>query len=481
MRSVKLRLLFVVALILSACSSNKLPDFVTNPQEAVKYDPPKADRWYLSNGIEVVFIPNEEIPVIEGTLYIPQGSLGLPEYSAAVLGAAGVQMRAGGAGNWGPEELDLELEKLSATVGSGIGSEYSSVSFGGLVTDADKILEIAQAVLLAPKFDPERLNLWKRQGIEGIRRRTEDSSTVASLAFGELLFGRSVYGKILVSADIEAVDRVDLLKVHRKIFNPKGAKIALSGALTRDQAATLMERYFGHWHGSATELPAPPPVDFTPQPGIYFIDLPFEQSVILMGEQGVPRLTPDYIAIEAFNDIFGTGGFGSRLFQEIRVQRGLAYSAYGAIAPGVVKGKNAISIQTKTESTVEATAVALGVLKELQAKAVSEEKLAETKRSIENAFVFKFASQSSLVDRYVLLDLLKYPADYDLTYLPKLRALNVGDIQQVAMDRWHPDQLVILVVGKTQAGQLLEAATKDPKSALYGLSFHRKTFKEALE
>ena len=447
---------------------------------SLKYDPPVPERWKLSNGLEIVFLKNDELPLLQGTLYFRRGSLSLPQISPGIVAATGSQIRLGGAGDYTALQLDTELEKLSASISSDISNEFGGVSFSGLVSDREKLFKLFSSVVLAPRFEESRLALWKGQTLEAISRRKEDPDVVSNIAFNQLLYGDSPYGYVLKSDLVKKIKRVDLLRVHRQIARPDRAIFAISGAIDLKELDRLVKKYFGDWEPRNFDLPPPPNLEVSQRTGIFLIELPFEQSTIIMGQRGIKRLSPQHIPSLIFNDIFGTGGFSARLVQIVRVDLGLAYSAYGAVVPGIVQGKNLIGIQTKSESTVVAMEAAMRVLKGMQSKPVSKTELSETKRSIENSFVFKFATQAALVDRYALLDLLSYPWDYDRTYLDKISNIDLEGVQNVAKSLWDSNNFTVLVVGNAQACKSVELAAKEPDFVFAGLPISHLKFNESI-
>jgi zinc protease len=300
------------------------------------------------------------------------------------------------------------------------------------------------------------------------------------VSFAQLIYGNSPYGKVPVESDIKALTRLDLLRAHRKFVRPNGAVLTLTGALTRKKAKELVDRYFQNWKSVKPEFPPAPEVTFVPEPGIYFVEAPFTQSTLRIGHQGVKRLTEDYPAIIAFNEIYGSGGFGSRLMKRVREELGLAYGVYGAILPGVVKGQNVIALQTKTESTADALVESLNILQEMQSELVSEEELEEVQQSLENSFIFRFDTPAKAVDRQAWLQLLEYPDDYDKNYLPAIQALTREEVRTTASNRWDLSKMVIVVVGNGKAYNSLEQMMKEPPEFLKGHSIKKLRFGQKL-
>jgi zinc protease len=376
--------------------------------------------------------------------------------------------------------LDQELEELAASVSSSFSTEFGGVSFSSLASDLEKVFPIFADVALRPRFEGDRLALWKGQSLESIRRRKEDPSTVASVAFTQLLYGDTPYGRVSVDRDIHSISRELLVSLHQKFVKPDGGLLVVTGRVERAVVEKLVEQHFGGWRARGELLPAAPAVSYQPKPGIYFIELPFSQASVQMGHLGVPRLTPDYPAIDMFNEVFGTSGFGSRLMQKVRTELGLTYGVYGGISPAVVKGVNYVFLQTKADSVAPAIHESIGVLSKMQSAPPSEEEMEEKRTAIQNSFVLNFDSIDDIAVRNARLTLLDYPADYDQTYLTKVAGVTPIAVQEVAQNRWDPRNFVIVVVGNGTAYQRLESALADKSNPLSSFALSKLRFESAV-
>lgn len=465
-------------ILLGACAQGMRAPQVRSSENA--YKPAKPSSWTLPNGLTVFFRQDSELPIVQAALFLKGGGLWEESTETGAVSAMGDQLRQGGTGSYSPDELDRKLEELAATISSAFAAENGKVAFSCLSADVDTVFPIFASVALAPRFDAERLNLFKGQALEALRRRSEDAETVADIAFAQLLFGESALGRVAVTSDIQRLSREVLMRNHARFVRPDGAVLAITGDISEARVRVLVEEYFASWRPRVEELPQLEQPKTAAAPGIYFIELPFSQSTILMGHLGVPRLTTDYPSIDAFNDIFGLGGFGSRLMSRVRTELGLAYEIYGMISPGFPVGKNFVSLQTKSESTAQALTEAVGVLSKMQSEQVERTVLAESQRSLASAFIFKFDSTEKIVQRQALFQLLGYPADYDLTYVDKINALTPLDVQTVAQRRWDLSKFVIVVVGDNSAYTQVEALVKNAASPLSGKSLRKLQFDQKL-
>jgi zinc protease len=384
------------------------------------------------------------------------GALWADGYAVGTTSAMGDGMRMGGAGDLSADALDKELDKLAAGISSSFSAEFGGVTFSCLSGDVDRVFELFSDVALRPRFDSERLALWKGQSLEGIRRRVEDPSTVASIAFTKLAYGETPYGRVSTSKDITSIKRSDMIELHQRFVRPDGAMLVVTGDIDRAKVEALATKYFGSWKPRGSVMPPPPEVKDDPTPGIYFITLPFQQASVKLGHLGVPRFTPDYPDIDVFNEIFGSSGFGSRLMKRVRTELGLTYGVSGAI-----------------DESIE-------VLEQLQQKDPTSEELSERKAAIANSYIFNFSSADEIAGRVARQELLHYPADYDQTYLPKIESVTARAVSEVARNRWNPSKLLIVIVGNEQALANLEAERAKTDSPLRNLPLSKPRFNETV-
>ncbi len=478
-------LIFVRALLLiclCGCTAQRpdAPRELSRGLQGVDYHPRQPESWTMSNGLTVMFLPDEELPMVKGALFIRGGSFWESSIKPGAVQVMGDQMRQGGAGALGAHGLDRELERLAASVSSSFGTEFGKVGFSCLSSDLDAVFGIFADVVLRPRFEQDRIDLWKGQALEAIRRRTDDPSTIGNLSFTQLIYGETVYGRVTTDRDVRAIERADLLHAHAEFLVPQRSILALTGNVTRQTAASLAEKYFADWKSRGGNLPPIPAITGEPKPGIYFLTYPFAQSTILAGQLGPKRLSPDYPEIEVFNELFGSAGFSARLTKRVRTELGLAYGVYGGIMPGAERGLALIQLQTKAPSTGDALIESLRILEGLKQSPVTGDEIAEAHRSISNSFVFKFDSSEELVQRAALLKMLDYPLDYDATYVDKINGADVTQVQSVAQRRWDPSKFVVVVVGNETAYTALESALKTQPTAFSTLPLRRVRFDQKL-
>lgn len=471
---------FTVFLLMAACSAPVNSSLQLLPKAEISEEhfvPRKPAGYYTPNGIHVYAAEDHELPLVYGTLYIPNGSLWAKEDEVGVIPAMGAMLRNGGAGSLSAVELDRELEKLAASIASSFGAEFGTISFSCLSGDLDRVFELFSDVILRPRFERERLELLRLSALDGIKRRRDNPVEVANIAFKKLLFGDSPYGRTVRSSDVERITRDSIIKSYREMVAPDGSVMAIAGDISMEKLQALMRKHFDDWRPKSAKPQEPPPAPEEGLAGIYFVRLPFQQATVFMGEVGIPRFTPDWHSILVFNEMFGEGGFGSRLMRTVRSDEGLAYSINGGIMPSGGRGVNSIAFQTKANSAGSAIAASLGVLADFKEGRFKRSEVNETKDALLNSFVFKFDTSNDIVQRKAGQEVLRFPDDYDATYVEQIKSVTPQNVREVAQNRWHPGAFTIVVVGDEKAAASISSLLKGPLS---GYKFIEVSFDETL-
>ncbi len=412
---------------------------------------PDIERVELDNGLVVFLVEDRSLPLIEVTATVKAGSVFDPAAEAGLAAVAASSMRTGGAGARTPDEVNLALENVGATVEVFAGAEQTTAVASGLsdvfVSD---VLPVFADVLMAPGFDAEQVDLVKTQQRTAIASRNDDAQGIATREMLQLLYGEdSPYARDIEYATLDAIDRADVLAFHERYVTPNATLMAVSGDFDASEMAATLRSTFGQWKRGAA-VQAPPAPTFQSGPGLYFIPKDdVNQSTILIGHPGEIRLdSPDYPAVRVMNEVLG-GGFASRLFQTVRTDLGLAYAVFGQYgadydSPGVFYS----GTFTKSESTVQAAQAMREVIESMRTTPPTAEELALAKDSYLNSFVFNFDTKDEVLRRVLTYERYGYPADFLQTLKDRIEDVTAADVQRVAQRYLTPDQAKVLVLGR---------------------------------
>lgn len=461
--SVPLIILVFLILVVSAPGSTWGLDVdIPNPRTLrfppVEFTPPEAERVVLSNGMTVYLLEDHELPIITISVMFRAGSLYEPADKIGLAGLTGTVMRTGGiASRPGPatgmtmtgDQLDEALEEIAARLDVGIGQEAGSAGLDVLSKDLDRGLALLAAVLREPAFAEEKLDLAKKQTIEGIRRRNDNPGGIAGREFAKLLYGSDhPYAREATIETVTRITRQDLIAYHARYLHPNTMMFAIAGDFTKRAMLRDLARVFGNWKAVPVELPLVPPVPTTAKATVNYVERDITQAHLRLGLLTVKQDHPDYFALSVMNDILG-GGFKGRMFREVRTREGLAYSVGTAFSPGRLDlGTFFAYAQTRAEAALRAIRELQAQLKRIREEPVTDGELQAAKDAFLNAFVFSFSSPGQIAGRQMSLEYYGLPKDFLERYRREVTKVTKEDILRVARTHLRTETLTLLVVGK---------------------------------
>ncbi len=425
----------------------------------VEFTPPEPDRVVLENGMIVYFLEDHELPLISMTATMRTGSWLDPAERIGLASLTGSVMRTGGGGGLSAERVDEELEQFAGDVGILIGRQSGSASLDVLSKDLKRGLQIFAGLIRTPAFEPARVELAKLQAIEGIRRRQDNPGSIVGREFVKLLFGSD--HPTARESSIESITRVtrdDLVAFHRKTIYPNGLMLGVTGDFDKSAMLALLREVFGDWEKGEVPVLTIADVPQSPmaKPVVRFVNKETSQTHLRVGHLSIKEQDPDYVALAIANDILGGSSFRSRLFNDVRTKRGLAYSVGSRLNSGVHdQGVWLMRAETKLPSTQEVITRFVANMERMRTELVTDRELAEAKEAYVNSFVFSFASSSAIVGRLIELEYDGLPKDFLQQLRARVIALTKEEILAAAKKHFHPERLTIVAVGAGEALQKL--------------------------
>ncbi len=415
------------------------------------FHPQQPKRIELSNGMVIFLQEDHELPLIGGTARIRGGSRDESANKVGLVDMFGEVWRTGGTKTQTGDQLDDFLEVRAAKVETGGGSDSTTISLSCLKADFDDVFKVFADLLQNPEFRADKLDLAQKQAQDSISRRNDDVGEIASRESAKLAYGAdNPYAREAEYATVAAVTRQDLIDWHRTYVHPNNIILGISGDFDVAAMEAKLRAAFEAWP-KGPELPKDD-IQFHPaKPGYYLIPKDdVNQSSIQMVTLGTTRNNPDYYAITVFNEAFG-GGFSSRLFNDIRTRRGLAYHVGGGIGanfghPGIQE----FSMGTKSETTIESIKALDEDIDDLAKKPITDEEIKHAKDAILNAFIFRLDSPDKVLYERLTYEYYGYPSDWLDKFPAEIEKVTAADVNRIAAKYVHRDQLAVLVIGNTK-------------------------------
>jgi zinc protease len=415
------------------------------------FKPQQPKRIQLSNGMVIFLQEDHELPLIEGSARIRGGSRNEPAGKVGLVELFGEVWRTGGTKAQTGDQLDDFLEVRAAKVETGPGPDSTTISLSCLKADFDDVFKVFADLLQNPEFRADKLDLSQKEADAGISRRNDQVGGIAARESVKLAYGAdNPYAREAEYATIAAITRQDLLDWHKTYVHPNTIVLGISGDFDAAAMEAKLRAAFEAWP-KGTDLPKDDIQYHPAKPGYYLIPKEdVNQSTIHMVTLGTTRNNPDYYAIAVFNTAFG-GGFSSRLFNDIRTKRALAYDAGGGIGanfghPGIQQ----FEISTKSQSTVESIQALDEDLDNLTKNPITEAEINHAKDAILNAFIFRLDSPDKVLAERLTYEFYGYPADWLDKFPAEIQKVTAADVNRIAAKYVHRDQLAVLVVGNTK-------------------------------
>ena len=413
--------------------------------------PLSIQSWESDRGAKVMYVYAPQLPMIDIRLVFDAGSArdgdkpGLAMMTNSMLDL--------GAGQWSTDEIAERFDSVGAQFSTDSMRDMAILSLRSLTEKAwlDKSIETLNAIITQPVFDKDELERVRKQVMISLRNHEQSPGTIASKIFYKTLYQGHPYATpVMGNMDsIKAISRDQLLDFYKKYYVAENAVIAIVGDVKKDQAEDLVEEIL-------KGLPSGKPAKQIASPGslseasIIHVEHPSTQTHILVGQPGMKRGDKDYLALYVGNHILGGSGFGSRIVEEIREKRGLAYSSYSYFTPMRVEGPFVMGLQTANNNKDEALKILDEVLREFIDKGPTEEELIHSKKNITGGFALKVDSNKDIISYLGMIGFYDLPTTYLETFNDRVEAITLEQIKDAFKRRVNPDSLVTITVGSKQ-------------------------------
>jgi zinc protease len=404
----------------------------------------------LPNGVTIFLAEDHELPFISGFIRVRGGSRDEPATKAGLTSLYGEVWRTSGSQQASGDALDDALAAKAASIETGGGGAATSMSWSCFATDFDSVFASSMDLLLHPVFQQSKLDLAVRSAVSSILRRNDDASSIAEREAVEIAYGpTNPYGREEEIATVSAVKLEDLTVWHKTTVVGSNLIVGVIGDFdTKAMEEKLRAAFEPVPQGVKLQTAK---VDFVePKPGIYFANKgDVDQSNVYMVGLGTEEDNPDFYALSIMNEVF-SGGFGSRVVQNVRTKLGLAYDVGGSFGAAYDHpGLFAVDAGTKSASTVPATKAVLDELARLRTDPPTDAELRRAKDDLLNSFIFRYDSPEKVLSEQVTLAVYGYPADFLERYRAGVEKVTSADVERVARKYIQPDNLAIVVVGNS--------------------------------
>lgn len=410
---------------------------------------PKIQHWQAPSGAQVYFVENHDLPMLDVAVAFPAGS-GFDTAEKSGLAALTHGLLDLGAEGMNEDEIARKLADIGAQMGGQFDADRANVALRTLSSRAEReeALSVMARVLQRPLFPEAVLAREKARLIAGLKEAETKPESIAAKAFGKAVFGAHPYGLSTSGeiASVEKLQRSDLDNFYALHYGANSAVVALMGDVSRAEAEIIAQNLTAQLPpgGASSEIAQ---VVMQSSASQLRIPHPASQSHILIGAPGVARADPDYFPLYVGNYILGGGGFVSRLMNEVREKRGMAYSVYSYFMPMQQPGAFQIGLQTRKDQADEAVQIVNSTLQDFIERGVTEKELNAAKQNIINGFPLRIDSNKKILDYLGVIGFYNLPLTYLDDFSGKVAKVSVSDIRAAFKRKVNPNVLATVIVG----------------------------------
>lgn len=405
---------------------------------------PDPVTYKLPNGITVLVVENHKLPTVAATYSIDMGPVTEGD-KAGVLDLLGGMLNEGtrskpkAAFDEAVDQLGAEVS-LSASGGSASAlTRYFSQAF----------MLMAEA-LKEPAFPQASFEKLKVQTLTAMKSAERSVKEIAGRVTPALLYGvKHPNGEFATEESVSRLTLADVKAAYAKYITPSRGFLIFVGDITPAKAKEMALKAFGSWKGVTLTLPQLPLVKNPATTEIDIVDVPnaVQSEIRVANLVELPLSSPDYFAVLLANQILG-GGSDSYLFKNLREKRAFTYGAYSNINAGRFQTVFAASASVRNEKTDSAVIEFINEIKRIRTEKVDAAELERAKALYNGSFALGMENKARIASYATNIILNNLPKDFYRTYLQKLNAVTVADVQRVADKYFSVANSRIIITGK---------------------------------
>ncbi|HEX8267468.1 MAG TPA: pitrilysin family protein [Pyrinomonadaceae bacterium] len=412
---------------------------------------PNPSETVLPNGLKVVVVEDKRLPITSFRLSFRSGTSNDPAELHGLTAMTASQLNEGTTTRTSLQIAE-EVERIGASLNAAPSADFTTVSASALSNYAPEILRLMADVVLNPSFPENELTLAKQNTLQNLQYQRSQPDFLSNEKVSQVIFGQHPYSRVAPTPEsINSMTRERLIACHRQMFVPNNAVLIIVGDV--DQAVMMreVETLFGKWQQGETANPGFPSPPARDERSIYVVDRPGSaQSNIALANIALARTSPDYFPVLLMNQILG-GGASSRLFMNLREEKGYTYGAYSSFDMRKTAGAFEASAEVRTDVTGASLKEFFNELDRIRTEEVPAQEMQDAKNYLTGVFPIRLETQEGLTGQILATQLYDLPTDYLATYRENINAVTASDIQRVAQKYITPDRLAIVIVGDAAA------------------------------
>ena len=417
---------------------------ISGPAHAMKIQKIKSP-----GGIEAWLVEEHAVPMMAmrfafegGSAQDPVGKEGVANFLTAMLDE--------GAGELNSRAFQERMEDLSMRMSYEDAKDGFYGNFETLTANRDEAVELLKLAINNPRFDPDAVERIRQQLLAALVYAARDPDKVALQNWYAAAFAGHPYARPSNGTEEtvgKKITREDLEAYRKRVFAKDNLKLVAVGDINAEQLGKLLDDVFGDLPEKADLVPVAKTDPVTGgRQEVAEMNVP--QSVAVFGLGAMPRKDPDFIPAFVLNQILGGGGFASKLMEEVREKRGLAYSVYTYVYPYQHASIFAGGVATRNEAMGQSLDVIRAELNKMAEKGPSQEDLDNAKSYLIGSYPLRFDTNAKIATQLLGLQVDGFGPEYVDNRNEMIAAVTLDDLKRVAKRLLETDNLIVTIVGK---------------------------------
>lgn len=419
----------------------------------------------LANGMRVYGIEHRELPLVQFSIQLHGGRL-LDNPNRLGVANLVTDMLMEGTRSRTPEELEVAIEELGASITLVTSSEAITLRANTLTQHYAATLALAEEILLEPRWDTDAFELARERTASDIRQQASAPPAIGAAVFNRLVYGPDhilSHGPLGTVESVTALTLEDLREYYAVSVSPSVAVMHVAGDISQAEVIGSLDSLATRWAAHPVTVPDYPLPEPPTHPQVYFVDVPnAPQSVINVGQMALASTDDDYYPATVMNHRLG-GGITSRFFQQLRLERGYTYGASARFRGQRLPGPFVGTTSVRANVTYESVALIQEILNGYGAGYTAED-LEATRDELVRSNFRAFETLGALVGMLQNISAYDLPPDYITQREATIAAMTVEDVRALAETYLDPARMLYVVVGdaRTQLARLGELGLGTP-------------------
>lgn len=419
---------------------------------------PAMSETTLDNGLKVIYIEQDEVPMVEITVAVRAGSAHDGKaWGLASLTSAGVSL---GTKSYSKKQIEETFDQNAFDLSSGISKEHLTLKVSSTSEDVAKLMPYLGELVRYPTYPAKEVDKLRDRSVSQLRKAKESPNEIGTEVFQRIYYGSHPFGSPSngVAESLAKLKAADLMTFHKTYFQPQISAIVVSGDFDQKKMQDLIVKEFASWkRGTSTASKISEPAPTRSEAEVIVLDKPdATETTFRIGGKGVETFNKDWAKIEVINTILG-GRFTSLLNDALRIKSGYTYGARSRFNDYRSSGFFYISTFTAKETTFKTLDLALETYQNFLKAGIDQKTLDSAKAYVKGQFPPRFETLSSLNDLAIELWVYDVTLETFNRFEAEVNSLTLDEANQLIKTKF-PSSLEFLLIGK--ASDIAERAKK---------------------